>query len=103
MVIDEQRFQRILNREREDFRKFTNAQFDGVRSDLGQVFEIVCGIKKDLIQLHASMAKNTEGLEFVKKELSFVHEDVNRMVSREEFADLEARVAKLERSGRASR
>jgi len=125
----EEKFERALTREREQFQNYMGVQVEDLRSEIQLVAEIVFGIQEQLLALRDLVAKNTADIEMMKldimamkadfagmkaemegvrlememmrSELSIIRSDLKVKVGRDEFAVLEARVAMLERSGRA--
>lgn len=103
MELNEQALEKILNRQRDEYQQYIGAQIEDVRSDIRLLAETVVGVQEDVTEIREMVAKNTEDIDFMKMELSIIRNDLKEKVSREEFVLLETRVAKLERSGRASR
>ena len=107
MELNEQTLEQILTRQREEYQRYMGVQVEGLRSEIKLVAEIVAGIQEQLIALREMVAKNTEDIELIKidievmkAELAIIRKDLKEKVGRDELAVLEARVAKLERSGR---
>ena len=101
MELNEQALEKILNRQRDEYQQYMGAQIEDVRSDIRLLAETVVGVREDVTEIREMVAKNTEDIEVMKMELSIIRNDLKEKVGREEFAVLEARVARLERSGRA--
>lgn len=53
--------------------------------------------KKQLVSLREMVAKNTEDIEVIKLEITFIKNILKRKVDMDEFESLEKRVAILER------
>src|SRR3972149_11247092 len=107
MELNEQTLEQILSRQREEFQHYMGVQMEGLRSEIQLVAEAVSGLLEQLIALRELVAQNTADIERIKlememmrSELSIIRSDLKAKVGRDELAVLEARVAKLERSGR---
>jgi len=108
MELNEHTLEQILTRQREQSQRYLDVLVESFRSDIHLVAEAASGIQEQLADLRGMVAKNTADmelmktdLEIVKAELSIIRSDLKAKVGRDELAILEARVAKLERSGRA--
>ena len=107
MELNEQTLEQILTRQREQFQQYMGVQVEGLRSDIKLLAEAFSGQQEQLIALRDMVARNTEDLalirtdiEIMKAELGIIRRDLKEKAGRDELAVLEARVAKLERSGR---
>ncbi len=102
-----ERFDHALARQGEQFQQYMGVQVEGLRSDIKLLAEAFSGQQEQLIALRDMVARNTEDLalirtdiEIMKAELGIIRRDLKEKAGRDELAVLEARVAKLERSGR---
>ncbi len=94
------RFNHALKQQGEEFQNYVGAIGERTNSDIRLLAEAVGTIQENVVELREMVAKNTDDIDFMKMELSIIRNDLKEKVSREEFAVLEARVAKLERGGR---
>ena len=108
MELNETALEQILTRQREEFQHYMGVQVEGLRSEIQTVAEGVLGLKENLDALTKMVAKNTEDIELIKTDIeimkadmAIIRRDIKEKVGRDELAVLEARVAVLERSGRA--
>jgi hypothetical protein len=83
-------------------------ELDGVKTDLedlktdvGALRTDVDVLKTDVAVLRTDVEVLKVDMDIVKTELAIIRNDLKQKVGRDEFALLEARVAMLERSGRA--
>ena len=108
MELNETTLEQILTRQREEFRHYMGVPVEGLRSEIQTVAEGVFGLQENLDALTKMVAKNTEDIELIKTDIeimkadrAIIRRDLKEKVGRDELAVLEARVAVLERSGRA--
>ena len=101
-------FDHSLKGQREQFQHYMGVQVEGLRSEIQLVAEAVSGIQEQLIALRDMVTKNTEAIEWIrmdmeimKADMAIIRRDLKEKAGRDELAVLEARVAMLERSGRA--
>lgn len=108
MELNKTTLEQIHTHQREQFQHNMSVQVEGLRSDIQLIAEAVSGIQEQLVALRDMVAKNTEDIqlikmdiEIMKADMAIIRRDLKEKVGRDELAVLEARVAMLERSGRA--
>jgi hypothetical protein len=95
------RLDRALKEQGDKFQLHMSVQVEALRSDVRLLAEAVSGIQEQLITLRDMVSRATEDIAIMKMEMSIMRSDLKQKVDRDEFSVLEARVAKLERTGRA--
>ena len=101
MELNEHTLQQILTGQREEYQRYLGVVAEDFKSQVKLVAEILGNTQEQLVAIREMVAMNTEDIAIIKMELSIMRSDLKEKVGRDEFGVLEARVAKLERSGRA--
>jgi t-SNARE complex subunit (syntaxin) len=100
MEIDEGKFRGILEGQREDYQRFLGVLAEDFKSQIQLIAESLGGVQSQLRNIRDMVIKNTEDIEVIRMELSVMRRDLKEKVGRDEFSVLEARVARLEATGR---
>ena len=98
MEINEQTFKRILADQREEYQRHLGVVAEGFESHVKLIAESLIGIQKQLEGIRDMVARNTEDIEVIKMDLHIVRSDLKEKVGRDEFALLENRISKLEKT-----
>ncbi len=96
MEINKNELKKILKGQREQYQgyiKMLSEDFDSKTKVLG---DGILGIQGQLDSIGEMVAKNTENIEIIKMDISFIKQELKHKVDRDEFEALEKRVILLE-------
>lgn len=100
MEINEGTLREILAHEREEYQRYIGVLAEDFKSQSRLIAESLSGVQTQLIVIRDMVVRNTEDIELIKMELSVIRKDLKEKVGRDEFAVLEARIARLEGASR---
>lgn len=100
MEINEATLRDILAHEREEYQRYIGVLAEDFKSQSRLIAESLSGVQTQLIAIRDMVVRNTEDIELIKMELSVIRKDLKEKVGRDEFAVLEARIARLEGASR---
>ena len=112
MEINEKKLVQILKEQRTEFQRYSDSQFriidkkfqrylgvvaEDFASKFNLLAESISGVQEQLIALRDMVAKNTEDIEIIKMDISFMKHELKQKVDQDEFGVLEKRVLLLEK------
>ncbi|MBI5913168.1 hypothetical protein HY839_01865 [Candidatus Azambacteria bacterium] len=80
MEITEKKLQAILIKGRKEFQRYVGALGNNFSSQVKLVAESLSGIQNQLVAIREMVAKNTEDIETMKRDLHLIKHDLKRKV-----------------------
>jgi dynactin complex subunit len=96
-TMDDVQLKTILQEQREEYQRYLGIVTEDFKSSMKLIAESISDLQKQLVSLREMVAKNTEDIEIIKMDVSFIKNGLKRKVDLEEFTALEKRVALLEK------
>lgn len=96
MEIDKNQLKKILDEQRKQYERYLKILSEDFNSKLGVLGEGITGILESLKSIQEMVAKNSEDIEIIKMDISFIKSGLKEKVDRDEFTALEKRVIFLE-------
>lgn len=98
MEINEQTLTKILVEQREEYQRHLGVVAEGLESHVKLIAESLLGIQKQLEGIRDMVVRNTEDIEVIKMDMHIIRGDLKEKIGRDEFALLENRISKLEKT-----
>ncbi|OIO46907.1 MAG: hypothetical protein COY09_01705 [Candidatus Portnoybacteria bacterium CG_4_10_14_0_2_um_filter_39_11] len=80
-----------------NFQRYLGVVAEDFASKFNLLAESIAGVQEQLIAIRDMVAKNTEDIEIIKMDISFMKHELKRKVDQDEFGVLEKRVLLLEK------
>lgn len=87
---------KILKEQREEYQRYLKILAEDFNSKLKVIGEGISGILESLKSIQEMVAKNSEDIEIMKMDISFIKNELKTKVDQDQFAALEKRVIFLE-------
>ncbi|MCL5407390.1 MAG: hypothetical protein M1429_02755 [Patescibacteria group bacterium] len=88
--------EKILKKQREEYQRYLKIFSEDVNSKFKIIGEGISGILEGQKSIREMVAKNSEDIEIIKMDISFIKSGLKEKVDRDEFTALEKRVIFLE-------
>ncbi|MBI3588932.1 MAG: hypothetical protein HY093_00755 [Candidatus Liptonbacteria bacterium] len=112
MEINDQKLEQILTKQAQDFQRYLGVAIESFESQVKLIAESMVGMERQLTAIKDMVARNTEDIEEmkinirintediseVKENVSIIRSDLKVKTAHDEFALLERRVVKLEKT-----
>ena len=96
MEIDKNGLKKILIKQRKEYQRYLKMLSEDFDSKLKVLGDGVLGAQDQLKSIREMVAKNTENIEIIKMDISFIKQALKQKVDIDEFEALEKRVILLE-------